>query len=82
MLDEVSSFVDPLVKTMCFSDTENVKRAARERITEESMRMEENILNNLKTRLDQWIHMYHSQEDPEHASLVEVLKSSLDEAPL
>ena len=79
--DEVSSFVDPLVKTMCFPDTENVKKAARERIIEESRRMEETILNNLKTRLGQWIHMYHSQEDSEHASLVEILKSSLDEVP-
>jgi hypothetical protein len=75
---EVSSFVDPLVRMICFSNTENTKHAARERIKEESLEMEEEVNCRLLARLDQWIQMYRLRKDSQRADLVEELKSYIE----
>jgi hypothetical protein len=75
---EVPRFVDPLVRTICFSNSENTKRAAHARIKDEYLQMEGEVDRQLLTRLDQWIQMYRSREDSQRADLVEKLKSYIE----
>ena len=79
--DEVSSFVDPLVRTMCRGSDKDTLRAARERIIDESLEMEEEVRRKLNARLDQWIALYNSQEDSRRADLVEELKWNTQDVP-
>ena len=79
--DEVLSFVDPLVQTMCLGNTEDTIRAARERIIDESVEMEEKVKYELNARLDQWIELYSSRKDSRRADLVEELKFNTTDVP-
>ena len=75
--DEISSFVDPLVRTICSGNVEDTKDTARRRIVEESMGMEFEDVHRLENRLNQWSEMYRSREESEHATLIEELKLSI-----
>ena len=76
--EEISAFVDPLVHTMSFGNTES-KGVARKIIENEFHQMEEEVGGLLHDRLDKQLRRYRvlGIEDPMHIALVKDIKSSL-----
>ncbi len=73
--EEVLRFVDPLVRAICFGQSGDVKGYARDRLSDEYMRMGG---NRIVTRFDDWSNMFRSRGNEEMATVVEDLKASMD----
>ena len=77
--EEVSKFINPLVHTMSFGNTESAKGVARKIIVNEFPHMKEKVKGLLYDRLDEQLRTYRvlGIEDPRHVTLIKEMKASL-----
>ena len=75
--EDVSAFVDPIVKVICFSKDGKLTKMAEDRLGSEYHMRRNSVTEAISQRLDDWVAIFHVRKELDHLDAVTQVRDSL-----